>query len=101
MSRLKLTGVPAKELKKRRMKDVVAPTFNKLGIVVPYDRKTELGYRPLPLNNSESDKVVSIQASDNTLMAAYWGEGWKTYLDPNSCLFTQVSVLAKVKLFLV
>ncbi|XP_063236554.1 histone PARylation factor 1 isoform X2 [Bacillus rossius redtenbacheri] len=39
-----------------RMKDresrVVARTFHKAGIVVPYNKKTELGYRPLPLSEA-------------------------------------------------
>ena len=42
-----------KELQKLRAKERVAVTFNKLGIVVPYDKKTELGYRPLPMTDSE------------------------------------------------
>ena len=53
MAKLKLVGVPVKELRKKRTKEIVANTFNKLGMVVPYDRKADLGYRPLPLNNRE------------------------------------------------
>lgn len=55
--RTKLKSTPCKnvnDLQKKRSREVVASTFNKLGIVVPYDKKTELGYRPLPMSNSES-----------------------------------------------
>ena len=53
ISRLGLTSLPVKELNKQRSKEVVTKCFHKMGIVVPYDRKTELGYRPLPLTDSE------------------------------------------------
>lgn len=36
-----------------RDKKVVAKTFHKLGIVVPYDKKTQLGYRELAASNGE------------------------------------------------
>lgn len=49
--------VPQKELSKQRGKVVVTRCFHKMGIVVPYDRKTELGYRPLPLTDSKSTTV--------------------------------------------
>ncbi len=45
------------DLRKKRRKESVAVTFNNLGIVVPYDKKTELGYRPLPLSKSELSTV--------------------------------------------
>lgn len=38
------------DIKKRKSKMVTA-TFHRAGIVVPYDKKTQLGYRPL----AESD----------------------------------------------
>lgn len=38
-----------------RKVDIVAKTFHKAGIVVPYDRKTDIGYRPL----SESESKLS------------------------------------------
>lgn len=41
-----------KELQSQRSKEVVARTFNKFGIVVPYDKKADLGYRPLPMTDS-------------------------------------------------
>lgn len=47
------TKEDVKELQRKRTKEIVATTFNKLGIVVPYDKKTELGYRPLSMSNSE------------------------------------------------
>lgn len=61
--RTKLKTVPCKsvkDLQKGRSKNVVAVTFNKLGIVVPYDEKTELGYRPLPMSNSEYLSICMI-----------------------------------------
>ena len=42
-----------KDLQRQRHKETLATTFNKLGIVVPYDKKTELGYRPLPMSDSK------------------------------------------------
>ena len=48
-----LTCESVEDLKKKRRREVVADTFNKLGILVPYDKKTELGYRPLPVTNSK------------------------------------------------
>lgn len=55
MSKLKgsLCDRSVKELQRQRAKDIVATTFNKLGIVVPYDEKTDLGYRPLPMSDSK------------------------------------------------
>lgn len=32
---------------KSRLKQIVCRTFHSAGIVVPYDKKTQLGYRPL------------------------------------------------------
>lgn len=36
-----------------REKRVVARTFHKIGIVVPYDKKTQLGYRDLAVTDSK------------------------------------------------
>ena len=52
-SKLELSHLSFKELSKQRNKDVVTKCFHKMGIVVPYDKKTELGYRPLPLTDSK------------------------------------------------
>lgn len=41
---------------KIRDKRVVAKTFHGLGIVVPYDKKNDIGYRPLP----ESDAAIKM-----------------------------------------
>lgn len=35
------------QLVRNRNKDVVCRTFHKAGLVVPIDRKTKVGYRPL------------------------------------------------------
>lgn len=41
-----------------RERKVVARTFNKVGIVVPYDKKTQLGYRDLAVTDSKCVDVV-------------------------------------------
>lgn len=40
-----------------RKATVVAKTFHKAGIVVPYDRKTDIGYRPLSESESMFKKI--------------------------------------------
>lgn len=37
----------------KRNKAAVCKTFQQVGIVVPYDKKTEVGYRPLSENTSK------------------------------------------------
>ena len=44
---------------KHRQKRVVADTFHGVGIVVPYDPVTELGYRPLNLTNTQLKTLLS------------------------------------------
>ncbi|XP_076653287.1 histone PARylation factor 1 [Halictus rubicundus] len=41
-----------------REKKVVARTFHKAGIVVPYNKKTELGYRELAVTDNELKKIL-------------------------------------------
>ncbi|XP_054016590.1 histone PARylation factor 1 isoform X1 [Hylaeus anthracinus] len=41
-----------------REKKVVAKTFHKAGIVVPYDRKTEVGYRKLAVTDHELKQIL-------------------------------------------
>ena len=53
MSKLKLVSLSPSELTKQRNKETVTKCFHKMGLVVPYDKTTELGYRPLPLTDSE------------------------------------------------
>jgi len=48
-----LPSVEVKDLRKKRTKVVIGQTLNKMGVVVPYDKQTELGYRPVPLTKSE------------------------------------------------
>lgn len=52
-----------RELHRKRAKEMVSATFNKLGIVVPYNKKTELGYRPLPMSNSKYISHCSVPTS--------------------------------------
>ena len=49
-----------RELAKQRRKAVLAKCFHKIGIVVPYDETTELGYRPLPLSDSKIALCVHV-----------------------------------------
>ncbi len=42
-----------KDLWKQRQKQIVTNCFHKMGIVVPYDKKTELGYRSLTVTDRE------------------------------------------------
>ena len=51
MKELQLPCTDQKTLAKQRNQTIVARCFHKIGIVVPYDKKTELGYRPLPMND--------------------------------------------------
>ncbi|XP_076300349.1 histone PARylation factor 1 [Lasioglossum baleicum] len=43
---------------KDREKKIVARTFHKAGIVVPYNKKTELGYRELSVTDKELKKIL-------------------------------------------
>lgn len=52
---LKLNLKDAKPSKRK----VVAKCFNLIGISVPYDKRTEVGYRPLPVSNSEQHCLLS------------------------------------------
>ena len=46
-------GVGIKDLVKQRNKLMLTKCFHKMGLIVPYDETTELGYRPLPMSDSE------------------------------------------------
>ena len=49
-----------------RKKCVVANTFHKLGIVVPVDKKLDIGYRPLGITNAALAKMLAkIENSKN------------------------------------
>ena len=45
--------VDVKSLTKQRNKMIVAKCFHKIGIVVPYDKETDVGYRSLTKTDSE------------------------------------------------
>lgn len=47
------------EAARERKKRVVCPTSNKMGLVVPYDRVNDLGYRRLHLTGKELRKLLS------------------------------------------
>ena len=51
MKKLRLPFTDPKTLAKQRNRNIVARCFHKIGIVVPYDKETELGYRPLPMTD--------------------------------------------------
>ena len=50
---LSLAATDVKMLSRQREKRVLAKCFHKIGIVVPYDKKTDVGYRSLPKTNSK------------------------------------------------
>ncbi|KAH8326119.1 hypothetical protein KR067_001986 [Drosophila pandora] len=47
-------------LQRDRNKRVVAKTFHRAGIVVPFDRKTQMGYRSLPVSDAELMKMLAL-----------------------------------------
>ncbi|XP_030373711.1 histone PARylation factor 1-like [Scaptodrosophila lebanonensis] len=51
---------PLDRLQRERNKRVVAKTFHRLGIVVPFERKTQQGYRPLTVSDAELKKMLSL-----------------------------------------
>lgn len=53
MKKLRLPFTDPKVVAKQRNRNIVARCFHKIGIVVPYDKETELGYRPLPMTDSK------------------------------------------------
>lgn len=54
----KLKGKDAAETFKQRKKTSVATTVHHLGVVVPYDHKTELGYRPMMMTLSAFQSLI-------------------------------------------
>uniref|UniRef100_T1IPC9 Histone PARylation factor 1 n=1 Tax=Strigamia maritima TaxID=126957 RepID=T1IPC9_STRMM len=49
-----------------RQKLVVAKTFHRAGIVVPFDKKTEVGYRPLPETDGKLKKLMQAVVDSET-----------------------------------
>ncbi|XP_037948621.1 histone PARylation factor 1-like [Teleopsis dalmanni] len=47
-------------LSNARQKKVVTKSFHRAGIVVPFDHKTKLGYRPLMTSNAELKKILQL-----------------------------------------
>lgn len=43
---------------KKRKQNIVTNTLHQAGIVVPYNKKTQLGYRPLVENDSMYNKLI-------------------------------------------
>ena len=54
VKKLQLELGDPRALARQRRKDVLAKCFHKIGLIVPYDKDTELGYRPLPMNDSKN-----------------------------------------------
>lgn len=48
------------KLQRERNKRVVTKTFHRAGIVVPFDRKTQLGYRSLAVSDAELKKMLAL-----------------------------------------
>ncbi|XP_022217842.2 histone PARylation factor 1-like [Drosophila obscura] len=51
---------PLDRLQRERNKRVVAKAFHRAGIVVPFDRRTQLGYRPLSVSDAELKKILAL-----------------------------------------
>ncbi|KAH8277478.1 hypothetical protein KR026_011394 [Drosophila bipectinata] len=47
-------------LQRDRNKRVVAKTFHRAGIVVPLDKKSQMGYRPLSVSDAELKKMLAL-----------------------------------------
>ncbi|KAH8382812.1 hypothetical protein KR009_005374 [Drosophila setifemur] len=47
-------------LQRERNKRVVSKTFHRAGIVVPFDRKSQQGYRPLSVSDAELKKMLAL-----------------------------------------
>ena len=60
-----------------RQKSVVARTFSGLGLVVPYDKKTELGYRPLSCTDKELKALLRRIATAKAKHRSSSGTGGK------------------------
>ena len=45
--------VSVKNVDHLRSKKIVGRPLNRIGIVVPYDKEEDVGYRPLPMTNGE------------------------------------------------
>ena len=58
MRGLGLQPTDHRALVKKRHRAVVAECLHKIGIVVPYDKKADVGYRPLPMTNSNYIKTI-------------------------------------------
>uniref|UniRef100_A0A182PNV4 Zf-CCHH domain-containing protein n=1 Tax=Anopheles epiroticus TaxID=199890 RepID=A0A182PNV4_9DIPT len=56
---LKDITLKSNDKRKVRQKQIVCKTFHKAGLVVPYDRKTDVGYRPLLESDAKIYKVLS------------------------------------------
>ncbi|KAF5302231.1 hypothetical protein FQA39_LY10270 [Lamprigera yunnana] len=58
---------------KERNKKIVVRTFNSIGLVIPYNRKTQMGYRHLCVDNKELKKLLdrvstaSVQQKDKVM----------------------------------
>lgn len=59
---------------RRRQKSVLTKTLHKVGMVVPYDPKTELGYRPLIETEANLKKICKLimDSSDQRERDALW-----------------------------
>ena len=62
MRELSLPATDPKTLAKQRNKEIVAKCLHKIGIVVPYDEQTDVGYRSLPMTDSRLTQLMNAQA---------------------------------------
>ena len=68
MRELNLGATDGKTLSKRRSKQVQAKCLHKIGIVVPYDKKTDVGYRSLTKTDS---KIFTLKPSYNSTTSGH------------------------------
>lgn len=59
MGRASELGLNVKDVKPgSKTREVVAKTFNQIGISVPVDSALDVGYRPLPMSNGKLDQPL-------------------------------------------
>ena len=80
---------------------MIGQTLNKMGIIVPYDKKTELGYRPVPFTKSRfySERIVSMKR-DNLphILDQLADKSLRFHKPPSSCSICVLSQQLDLKI---
>ena len=72
MRELSLSATDPKILAKQRNKAVVAKCLHKIGIVVPYDEQTDVGYRSLPMTDSRlTQRILGLYYNNYLYKSCY------------------------------